>query len=74
MAYNNQAIKRDINGNPIPQMWNDATGQFEVLSKTEFYGLSTEAKPASDMIKGNSYFEIDTSKVFIYDGTKWVEI
>lgn len=38
------------------------------------YGLSTETKPTTGMTKGNAYFEIDTSEVYMWDGTQWVVI
>ncbi len=38
------------------------------------YGLSTETKPTDNMTKGNAYFEIDTSEVYMWDGTQWVVI
>ena len=36
-----------------------------------YVGYSTESKP-TNAVKGNTYLELDTKKVFIYDGTKWV--
>ncbi len=31
MAFNTKKIKRDVDGNPVPQMYNPATGEYEVL-------------------------------------------
>lgn len=73
MSYKGQVIKRDSNGDPVPQEFNAQTGKFEVLKAT-IYGKSTESKPTEEIDKGTTYFEIDTSSAFIYDGTKWVEI
>lgn len=126
MAYNTVSIKKDVDGKPIPQVYNETKNQYEVLegsngaSKTTLYdrdgneidlvkpdmveyygdyitatlarsedllnklhskdetqtiyGESTETKPTSNMIKGNKYFEIDTTDVYMFNGTKWVEI
>lgn len=149
MAYNTVAIKKDVDGKPIPQYYNPITNQYEDLqglagaSKTilydsagnainlatliasivtainttattqlragsnnigkvdvtgvstsakqdeiktivdniynkdttkTLYGLSTDTKPTSGMVKGNTYFEINTSKVYMWNGTTWVVI
>lgn len=135
MAFNTVAIKKDVDGKPIPQYYNPITNQYEVLegsngaSKTilydqdgnevdlvalitsiinilnannlpngastetmqneiklaieniynkdtaqTLYGLSTDTKPTNGMIKGNTYFEIDTTKVYMWDGNGWVVI
>jgi len=39
-----------------------------------FYGLSTDSKPTSGNIKGNKFFEINTGKVYMWNGTSWVVI
>ena len=46
----------------------------------EFYGLSTDIKPAGHfegvrVINGSYFFEIDTGKIFIFDeqNQKWYE-
>lgn len=42
----------------------------------EMYGKSTDAKPVhEDVPNGSSFIEIDTSKVFLFDGEEkeWVE-
>lgn len=38
------------------------------------YGLSTDVKPTTGNAKGDAYFEINTSKVFMWNGAAWVEI
>lgn len=38
------------------------------------YGLSTETKPTANMVKGNKFFEIDTTEVYMWNGTQWVVI
>jgi hypothetical protein len=43
-------------------------------STMEHYGKSTDTKPTTDIIIGATYFEIDTSEVYMWDGTSWVVI
>ena len=135
MAYNTVAIKKDVDGKPIPQFYNPITNQYEVLeglngaskailydangneinlvelissivnilnqknlptgASTELkqdeiktaieniynkdvtktlYGLSTDTKPTSNMVKGDVYFEIDTTEVYMWNGIEWVVI
>lgn len=31
MAYNTKSIIKDVNGKPVPQYWNPATNQYEVI-------------------------------------------
>lgn len=38
------------------------------------YGLSSDTKPTSGMEKGNTFFEIDTSTAYMWNGTQWVVI
>ena len=35
----------------------------------ELYGLSTDTKPVADVPNGSAFIEIDTGKVFIFNGT-----
>lgn len=40
-----------------------------------FFGLSTDAKPTGDGIGANAlFYELDTKKLYYYDGTQWKEI
>lgn len=89
MAFNTKSIIKDVNQKPVPQYYNPTTDGYEVVegkagatkvvvTETEgvktFYGLSTDVKPADGNIKGNVYFEIDTTKVNMWNGTTWVVI
>jgi len=38
-----------------------------------FIGLSTDIKPTTGIPKGSSFTEIDTSKIYHFDGSSWVE-
>ena len=53
----------------------DANGKAYTLF--DYIGLSTDTKPTGDPAIGNGSFfmEIDTGKLFVYDGTNkiWVE-
>jgi hypothetical protein len=42
-------------------------------STMEYYGKSTDTKPTPDKV-GATFFEIDTTTVFVWDGTDWVVI
>lgn len=39
----------------------------------KFAGLAADIKP-TNVLGGSTFFEIDTQKVFVYDGSSWVEI
>jgi len=39
----------------------------------EYYGKSTDTKPTPNKV-GATFFEIDTTTVFMWDGTDWVVI
>ena len=76
----NRVMVYDINGNPI-----DLTALIASVvtainnmsnkdSTKTFYGLSTDSKPTSGNIKGNKFFEINTGKVYMWNGTSWVVI
>lgn len=42
----------------------------------ELYGLSTDTKPVTDVPNGSVFIEIDTGKVYIFNGAAktWPEI
>ena len=46
------------------------------LVEIEYRGLSTDEKPTEDVINGAIFIEIDTGKVYMFDGegTEWKEI
>ncbi|MBB6446446.1 hypothetical protein [Bacillus benzoevorans] len=37
----------------------------------ELYGLSTDTKPTTGLIVGTTFFEIDTTNVYMWDGSTW---
>lgn len=39
-------------------------------------GLSTDSKPTTDILNGSTFIEMDTGKVFIFNGASstWVEL
>lgn len=39
----------------------------------DLYGLSSDTKPTQGIVYGQRFLEIDTSKVFITDGSTWTE-
>ena len=114
MAYNTTAIKKDVDGKPIPQLYNELLNAYEVLqgrngasrtelydaagnpidlvqllqgivaeiakpvelngSTMEYYGKSADIKPTANVIKGSTFFEMDTVEVHMWDGTNWMVI
>lgn len=46
------------------------------LVEIEMRGLSTDEKPTENIVNGTVFIEIDTGKVFMFDGTSktWKEI
>lgn len=38
---------------------------------SELYGLSSDTKPTNSLKVGTSFFEIDTTDVYMWDGTTW---
>lgn len=41
--------------------------------KTEFFGSSKEVKPTALVQIGTKYYETDTGKIFMFDGTAWID-
>ena len=43
---------------------------------TEYHGLSTDTKPINNVVNGSVFFEMDTSKAFMFDADSktWREI
>lgn len=41
----------------------------------KYYGLSTDTKPTDNVRNGSTFFEIDTSKSYVYDeqNKQWIE-
>lgn len=35
MGFNTKSIIKDVNGKPVPQYWNPATEQYEVIESTD---------------------------------------
>jgi hypothetical protein len=48
-------------------------GPSSIYNIDEFIGLSTDTKPTKDVDPGSTFYELDTKKDFIFDGTKWWE-
>jgi len=94
MAYNTVPIKKDSEGKPIPQYFNEVLNTFEplqgeggaskvslkenieelvynALKKDDLRGLSSTTKPTTGINIGCTFFEIDTAKVFMWDGSAW---
>ena len=52
---------------------NSFTTQINEKFQDVLYGLSTDVKPTIDVVTGTIFYEIDTDKTFIFNGTVWVE-
>ena len=64
----NRIVLYDVNGNPV-----DITKLVQ-KANMEYYGKSTDVKPTANIIVGSTYFEVDTTIVYMWDGTSWVVI
>lgn len=42
--------------------------------KPQFLGLSTDTKPTTGIGANALFYELDTKKLFYFDGTQWKEI
>lgn len=80
MGYQDKEILRDKNGNPIPQYFDVQDDSFkpmtnETVQRTtetgRYIGYSTSPKPKGK--HGEAFIELDTSKVFLHDGSDWIE-
>jgi len=80
----NNIGKVDVNTSTLPVGASTAAKQDEIKAVVEniynkdttktFYGLSTDTKPTANMVKGNVFFEINTSTAYMWNGTAWVVI
>lgn len=80
----NKHLVKTVDG-IAPQYYDERTEQFEVQKgrdgalyfvdsyrAREHFGYSDEAKPVTNVKKGDSYFEFDTGDIYLFDGTVWV--
>lgn len=73
MPFNTKSLKTDASGKFIPQTFNGNIDDYQVLQTMEFYGKSTDPKPANNSVPvGATFFEIDTQNAFMNDGSTWV--
>lgn len=42
-------------------------------TRFDYLGLSTEDKPTEKAVNGSTYYEVDTSKFYIYYDGEWYE-
>lgn len=42
-------------------------------TRFDFIGLSTEEKPTEKAVDGSTFYEVDTSKFYIYYKEQWYE-
>lgn len=46
---------------------------FLIYDPKNFIGLSTDSKPLEKIPPGSIFYETDTGKNYVFDGTDWVE-
>jgi hypothetical protein len=87
VPYNNKKLVSDQIGEPVPQYFNPTSDQYEVVQGSggatnvilagnlmQYFGKSTDTKPTYNIIKGSTFFEIDTTNCYMFDGNTWEEI
>ena len=42
-------------------------------TRFDFIGLSSEDKPTAEAVDGSTFYEVDTSKFYIYYKEQWYE-
>lgn len=70
MAYNTKETIKDAKGNPVPQIYDPSADAYKPLTKTEYFGNSSETKPIN-VDKGSTFYEFDTEKAYIFNGSTW---
>ena len=45
----------------------------EFKTRFDFLGLSTESKPTDKAVNGSTFFEVDTSTLYIFYIDEWYE-
>lgn len=70
MPFYTKGQKIDANGWKIEQHFDPSKDEYEVISKMEYYGRSTDAKPIGAKL-GAVFLEIDTKILYIYNGSNW---
>lgn len=53
----------------------DGNGVMRSVDLSDYYGLSTDAKPTANVANGSSFFEMDTGKLYFFseEDTHWYE-
>lgn len=62
----------DEGGNIVFTPDNPAIIKGEVTMSGNYVGYSTDTKPTARLSAGNTFLELDTKEIYIYDGMKWV--
>ena len=78
MSYTTEAILRDTNNDPIPQIWDDVAEEFKPYQLRDLRGLLAN-RPAADTVDaGTTWWATDrlgeTDEVTVSDGTNWLEV
>ena len=82
MAWDNtKLILRNTTGEPVPQVWDDTAQAFVVYEGTvqvtgsdmEVYGNDAGKSSITPTVTGVAFVAIDTKKIYLWDGSAWVE-
>ena len=57
----------------ITKTWDTSVSVDAERSKVTYEGLSTDSKPTTDVGTNDEFKELDTGKVYYYDGSAWQE-
>ena len=78
MGYNTKAILRDVNGDPIPQIWDEATNSYIPATNLSLRGKLANRPPANAVPAGTTYWAVDKldtdDEMSVSDGANWVVI
>lgn len=83
MAYTTKQILRDLDNNPIPQIWDSVLGDFVpyegkvVVSgnELEYYGATISERPLATSVKvGSVFMAVNTQEFWQSNGSTWVVI
>jgi hypothetical protein len=72
--YNEASVLRDQDGNPIPQYYDTVNSVFKPLTEGTIFGAGDVNRPASGEYSGQIFFSIATQRIWLWDGSDWVEV
>ncbi len=73
-GYDETKILRDEDGNPIPQIYDPVEGEFVPFVYRIIYGAGDGNRPATGQFVAQGFFSIETQRLWLWDGSDWVEV